>query len=336
MKQFPASDSNKISGRNIKDALDVALNEKKGTDYEITWTKRKFKDGKRNTEEEINTILHASLKSMSKKARTQADSWMKVIMKQFPTSTRRYIDTISGRIVKHALDVVLSEKKATDNAITWAKRRFKDTKNYLEEEIESILHNCLKSTSYYAIVRKPFTFNELESDILECMGMKISDIETQDNVEVKKQMDLQTTKTHNLNVSLHSASHQMLENADYASTKFAPFHTEGWQFIKIAAILPGQLNYNGICRHCIQFLITGDSIHEIQQKITDIQTLVMRNLLVNQQESYQDLLIFSKLLLDCLLFPQPSQILERLGGRFKDQMLTSFRLRLDGQVVIGK
>ena len=91
-----------------------------------------------------------------------------------------------------------------------------------------------------------------------------------------------------MNASLHSASHQALEHAEYASRIFAPFLSEGWQFIKLAAILPGELNYAGICEHCAQFLITGNTVEEIQKKIIDIRTFVLKNLQVDTKESYQD------------------------------------------------
>ena len=85
-----------------------------------------------------------------------------------------------------------------------------------------------------------------------------------------------------------------MEHAEYASNIFSPFLSEGWQFIKVAAILPGKLDFNHICKHCVQFLVTGESAEEIQNSIINIRTLVLENLRVDHEEGHQDFLnIFS-------------------------------------------
>ena len=73
------------------------------------------------------------------------------------------------------------------------------------------------------------------------------------NVEVKQQIDLKGRETQHLNGSLKSASHQCEEHSDYAARVFAPFLSDDWQFVKVAAILPGKLDDSRIFKHCQVF-----------------------------------------------------------------------------------
>ena len=317
----------------------------------------------------------------SKAARLQTLSWMQRISKFFPDQESR-IDKnyMKGSSVHDALDQVFEFGEGTIDTIKLAKRRFKNNSEYSIEEIETSLHSCLRSTTLYQASRKSFVFNDLEKDILKCLGASERDIEqradevmklikneskgmrslgadihkaimgcklvysnnmkkvlskfgknetydTEDikeklmlsmyedivkpsgewdfllflsnfklifNIEVKRQIDASARKVTNLNLSLRSASHQTMEHAEYASNVFSPFLSEGWQFIKVAAILPGQLDFNHICEHCVRFLVTGQSTEEIQNSIINIRSLVLENLRVDQEEGHQDFLnIFS-------------------------------------------
>ena len=119
---------------------------------------------------------------ISKEAKAQISTWLEVIEKFFPVPENRFLKgVITGQTVKKALDVVLKEDNGTQRAITLAKRRFKDNVEYSDEEIGTILHNCLKSTTYHDVVRKSFSFNELEKDILECIGTNADEVETRAN-----------------------------------------------------------------------------------------------------------------------------------------------------------
>ena len=80
------------------------------------------------------------------------------------------------------------------------------------------------------------------------------------NVEVKRQLNLKNRVPQNLNSSLKSASHQCEEHADYASRVFTPFLSPDWRFVKIAAILPGELDRSIICDHCLR------SIHNYRKR----------------------------------------------------------------------
>ena len=55
----------------------------------------------------------------SKEAKHQVVSWMETIERRFPNPEMKFVnDTVSGIIVKDALDLVLKEEKGTENAIT--------------------------------------------------------------------------------------------------------------------------------------------------------------------------------------------------------------------------
>ena len=110
----------------------------------------------------------------------------------------------------------------------------------------------------------------------------LSRIKTIINVEVKTQLDLGKRKEEKkeekyaradeaLNVSLEDASKQCKEHAQYTARVFAPFLGEGWEFVKVAAIIPGDLNREKICDHCDQFIITGKNDEEIQKKVDKIK-----------------------------------------------------------------
>ena len=130
-------------------------------------------------------------------------------------------------------------------------------KSYVIEDIKS----QLKISIYEHLVRPPGEWDFL---------LIVSHLKMMLNVEVKKQIGIENRGKHNLNDSLRSASHQCKEHAEYASEAFSPFLTDEWQFIKIAAILPGELDYDRICPHCSKFVITGKDYGEINEKINKI------------------------------------------------------------------
>ena len=104
------------------------------------------------------------------------------------------------------------------------------------------------------------------------------------NVEVKTQIDLENRKQkkkqekdtrpeESLNRSLESASKQCKEHAEYTARVFAPFLGDGWEFVKVAAILPGVLDRESICDPCDQFIIIGENGEELQKKVDDVKAL---------------------------------------------------------------
>ena len=115
------------------------------------------------------------------------------------------------------------------------------------------------------------------------------------NVEVKTQADLEKRKEKMkqekdarpeevLNRSLESAAKQCKEHAEYTARVFAPFLGEGWEFLKVAAILPGDLNRENICEHCDQFIITGKNDEEIQKKVDKVKDLLVNKSFIKDEQ----------------------------------------------------
>ena len=98
---------------------------------------------------------------LSRKAKYQVEDWMTVIRKQFPESGSKYINTVPGDKIHNALEVILREKKGTQNAINEARKRFKSGKNYTEEDVERFLHRSLASGTFFDRLLDTYQLNEL-------------------------------------------------------------------------------------------------------------------------------------------------------------------------------
>ena len=306
---------------------------------------------------------------MSKSARLKAKEWTKYVMNDISNADSKY----QGNAIKKSLNK-LENELVTINAVKQTKNRFKDQRKYATEEIEALICSSLKSSTHNDVTGIPFTFHELEENILECLGrdvgeitkrterllkhikcqktnsgvkrsdiisaieadeigsrnfknktkskfksheyyseeevrnhvmmsmyedivklpgewdflLMLSDMKLLFNVEVKKQIDLESRKKCNLNESLNSASHQTIEHADYASNVFSPLLSEGWNFIKVACILPGQLDYDKICPHCRQFVIVGDTQEKIEKGFLELKLLVTKHFASNSEQWRQD------------------------------------------------
>ena len=77
---------------------------------------------------------------------------------------------------------------------------------------------------------------------------------------------MEDRKKNQLNRSLMSASHQCESHANYAAEVLGPFLGDDWVFLKVAAIIPGNLDHEKICSHCDPFIITGEDENEIRSK----------------------------------------------------------------------
>ena len=71
---------------------------------------------------------------------------------------------------------------------------------------------------------------------------------------------------------------------------FLPLLSDGWNFIKVACILPGELDYDKICSHCRHFLIVGNKPEEIEQSILELKSLLTKNLKSNIEYNKEDFL----------------------------------------------
>ena len=148
--------------------------------------------------------------------------------------------------------------------------------------------NSLKHILYENFIKPPGEWDFL---------VILSHLKIMLNVEVKRQMNLKDRAQQNLNSSLKSASHQCEDHADYASRVFTPFLSPDWQFVKIAAILPGELDRSMICDHCNQFIITGNDEEEMQKNINNIRDrLLSISTASDKKEVQEDLAAFTKVL----------------------------------------
>ena len=116
--------------------------------------------------------------------------------------------------------------------------------------------------------------------------MAIANLKIMLNIEVKRQMDPSRQAKRNLNKSLHSASEQTSKHSDYMAQVYGPMLSEGWEFLKIAAILPGELDYDKICPHCQQFILTERK--SIEEQLNNILALVLEQTDIDIVESSDD------------------------------------------------
>ena len=121
--------------------------------------------------------------------------------------------------------------------------------------------------------------------------------DSEERKETKKQEETINSKKA-LNGSLESASNQCKEHAAYTARVFAPFLGESWEFVKVAAVLPGDLDRESICDHCDQFIITGENDEEIQKKVDNIKALLVNKSSNNDENEDREVLeTLTKLLL---------------------------------------
>ena len=163
---------------------------------------------------------------------SEVDAWILEIQKQVPG-----VSTFSGKVIKSELDNIIKNKSGSSNVIKRAKGKFKEHQQYTQDEIRSIL-----TLLSYENAVKPS--GEMD------FWMAIANLKIMLNIEVKRQMDPSRQAKRNLNKSLHSASEQTSKHSDYMAQVYGPMLSEGWEFLKIAAILPGELDYDNICPHC--------------------------------------------------------------------------------------
>lgn len=181
---------------------------------------------------------------------SQVNAWVVEIQNQSPG-----VSTFSGKVLKTELVNIIENKLGPINVIKRAKGKFKEQQQYTQDEIRSILI----SLSYENAVKPS---GEMD------FWMAVANLKIMLNIEVKRQMDPSRQAKRNLNKSLHSASKQTSKHAEYMAQVYGPMLSEGWQFLKLAAIFPGELDNDKICPHCQQFIITeGKSIEEQLKKI---------------------------------------------------------------------
>ena len=179
---------------------------------------------------------------------------------------------IKGKFVHKVID---NDQEGSKSFAKKTKGKFRKEDLYSEEEIKGQLMMSI----YEDVVKPPGEWDFL---------LFLEDYKTVINVEVKKQIDLDGRKTRNLNKSLHSASDQTTDHAMYASRVFAPFLSDQWSFLKLAAILPGKLNDDAICSSCKRFVIVGNTNQEIEQNFRNIKTLLETHLTADPQEVHED------------------------------------------------
>ena len=82
--------------------------------------------------------------------------------------------------------------------------------------------------------------------------------EFESNVDAETTAESEDGKNKNLNASLAKASDQLKKHSSYLARVHGDVLDDDWQFVKIAAILPGHLDHGKICDHCSKFIITSN------------------------------------------------------------------------------
>ena len=146
--------------------------------------------------------------------------------------------TFKGQSIHEAINNV---DRMSSNSKEQAKSKFKngDT-DYTRHQIEANVSHAIYSAE---------TSFQGEMDFLVILPQ----YRTLINVEVKKQM---TTGKATPNGQLKTASKQAMRNARYVGRVHGDALDKEWNFLKLAAILPGELDYEHICDHCRKFIIT--------------------------------------------------------------------------------
>lgn len=189
---------------------------------------------------------------------------------------------ILGALMVKTLEDAIEKEDGPKTALQNAKAKFKksqESKYYSHTEIRNILTRCY----YEDAVRTPGEYDFL---------LNLADFAMSVNIEVKRQLNTSRQENEYSNKSLRSASKQLSNHSDHYVRIMGPMISPQHQFIKIAAILPGQLDYSKICTHCAKFIITGETIEDIQGALQHICTRLtkMDNPFLDKQQSYQDYL----------------------------------------------
>ena len=128
--------------------------------------------------------------------------------------------------------------------------------------LEIISHNLLKNKSYDAVqLENALVFSHFlydikphgEMDVLLCVPSCNAIM----NVEVKRQLNADKKWK---NFALKKAAIQMNKHSKYVANVHGSILSDDWNFIKIAAILPGDLDRTKICKNCEKFIITTDKL----------------------------------------------------------------------------
>ena len=184
----------------------------------------------------------------------------------------------SGRVIREALQDAIEKKIGSKTTLEKARLKFDEVKDYTATNVQGILRLCA-----YDDAVKPSG----EYDFL----ITLADFAMSINIEVKKQLNLDTQSKQNLNDSLKSAAKQSADHAKYHSQMFGRMVSDQ-QFIKVACVIPGKLDRAKICPHCSSLIITGDTKEEIQDQLHKLcaRLTKTRNPILNEKKSHQDFL----------------------------------------------
>ena len=280
-------------GKTIKNAID-GIEDKHASSNSLSQAKQRFKDNRKYSKKEIDAILFSCLKTCPYYEITGTPFEFYELEKNILECLGTDVDHIMERteyllkrMKSHQTESGINRKDVTSvienfeigsrNFKNKAKNKFTKNNFYSEE----VIKGYIMMSMYEDVVKLPG-----EWDFLIILG----DGKMMLNVEVKKQLDVESRKKCNLNESLNSASRQTKEHADYASKVFSPLLSDGWNFIKVACILPGELDNDKICSHCRQFVIVGTNQAEIEQSILRLKSLLTNQLKTNIEKDKEDFL----------------------------------------------
>ena len=214
-----------------------------------------------------------------------------------------------GEDIHAEIENSLSKRKS--NAFKQkAKPMFKKGSSYSEDETRNLLRLAkLQCEMNYAG----------ENDFM----LILPDLQLFMSIEVKSQNKEGTTKVgqvtsnvtastdgkkqpsrSNIDNNLIEASTQLKKNSKYTSRLHGSILSNGWGFLKCAAVLPRVIKSSGICKHCAKFILTEDTILKPGAldewfRATGVEEVMGK---MDKQRSYQEfMMLFNRLVnLSCI------------------------------------
>ena len=163
------------------------------------------------------------------------------------TTNTKIVDgrPINGRLIRASID-----KQLKGNDITYAKRLFKEGKDYMIDDVRA----GIKLGKFESESRVTG-----ENDIM----IMLPDSKLFLCIEIKRHIKSNDQKRHTdanqkLDRNMISASEQLKKNANFMFKKHGTILSQGWQFVKICAISPRVINKERICSNCKKFILTTD------------------------------------------------------------------------------
>ena len=256
------------------------------TTYRCNELEEKLLECNGTSEEEIDELVNKMLKGLENLPDESMVNGMTIVESIGKVVSMKNDHRINNDLLKRAKAHFLAGNEIKKASKSKEKKDKLNGKSHAFGDVK----NSLKQILYELFIKPPGEWDFLV--ILSSLKILL-------NIEVKQQDDnLKSRDRKNLNNSLKSASHQCEDHSDYAARVFTPYLGPDWQFVKVAAILPGTLDHDSICDHCDQFIITGKSEEEIQKKINNLRDhLVSTSEAIKEKGANEDFITLTKVLI---------------------------------------